>query len=138
MQNLDPISEAWKLSKNEEKNFGKIFDYSILLKRPYHSSGFKLFHKHAMKGCWFEDCNNKATHTSWTTKEKSQFDKLVREVRKELSVLFFEGVIIENLNRLDDIEEDSYSTPGLTKRCCDISSSSSIPKLNMESESDVN
>ena len=83
VKNPDQVQEAWKLTKEEENNFGKVFDYATLLQRPNHSSGCKLCHKWAMKGYCFKDCNNKGSHVSWTIKEKSQFDKFARDARQE-------------------------------------------------------
>jgi len=79
--NTEMIVEAWKLSREEEANFRNMFDYPTLLKRPDHSSGCKLCHKWAVRKYCFSDCNNKGSHGSWSTSEKSKFDSFIREVR---------------------------------------------------------
>ena len=75
------IVDSWKLSKEEEASFAKIFNYNALLSRPNHGSGCKLCHKWALKRYCFSDCNNKASHMEWNTSDRSNFDAFQRKAR---------------------------------------------------------
>jgi len=75
------LVNTWKLLKEEESSFGRLFSYNTLLLCPDHESGCKLYHKWALKRYCFSDYNNKASHNKWSTSNKSSFDAFQKKAR---------------------------------------------------------